>query len=106
MSRDLLGALDKARDLICTHLALDVLDDLAQGRSPYERPEKTEVITAAVHCLESLGAAKVIPPRLVTESPTVDITVRGRVLYDRLVEIEEWAKREEADNGTVSSSSP
>ena len=103
MSRDLLDALDKARDLICTHLALEVLDDLAQGRSPYGRPETSWVISAAVRCLESLGAARAIP-QVMTNSPTVEITVRGRALYDRLVEIEEWAKHQEADDGIVSSS--
>jgi DNA-binding HxlR family transcriptional regulator len=106
MSRDLLAALDKARDLLCTPLALEVLDDLAHGRSPYERPEKSKVITAAVRCLESLGAARCMSRQVVVESRIVEITPRGRTLYDRLVEIEEWAERQEASDGTVSSGSP
>jgi DNA-binding HxlR family transcriptional regulator len=105
MSRDLLGAMDKARDLLCTPLALEVLDDLAHGRSPYERPDKSKVITAAVRCLESLGAARATSQQVTAQSPTVEITPRGRALYDRLVEIEEWAERQEAD-GTVSTGSP
>src|SRR5215471_19163782 len=98
MSRALFGALEKARDLLCTPLALEVLDDLAHGRSPYERPEKSKVIIAAVRCLEALGAAHRSPQCVTAEQPTVEITSRGRTLYDRLVEIEEWAAREEAAN--------
>lgn len=105
MSRDLLEAMDKARDLLCTPLALEVLDDLAHGRSPYERPDKSKVITTAVRCLESLGAAHVTSQQVTVQSPTVEITPRGQTLYDRLVEIEEWAERQQAD-GTVSSGSP
>jgi DNA-binding HxlR family transcriptional regulator len=104
MSRDLLDALDKARDLICTPLTLEVLDDLAHGRSPYERPDKSKVITTAIRCLESLGAVRATSREITAKSPTVEITPRGRTLYDRLVEIEEWAERQEASNGTVSSS--
>jgi DNA-binding HxlR family transcriptional regulator len=103
MSRELLDALDKARDLICTPLTLEVLDDLAHGRSPYERPDKSKVIATAVRCLESLGAVRVTSRAVTAKSPTVELTPRGRTLYDRLVEIEEWADRQEA-NGTVSSS--
>jgi DNA-binding HxlR family transcriptional regulator len=103
MSRDLLDALDKARDLICTPLALEVLDDLAHGRSPYERRDKSKVINTAVRCLESLGAVRVTS-RLVAAAPTVEITPSGRTLYDRLVEIEEWAERQEATNRTMSRS--
>lgn len=105
MSRDLVDALEKARDLICTPLVLEVLDDLAHGRSPYQRPERSTVIAAAVRCLESLGAALVTPRYVVAATPTVWITPRGRTLYDRLVEIEEWAERQEAYNGPVSSGS-
>jgi hypothetical protein len=105
MSRDLFGALEKARDLLCTPLALEVLDDLAHGRSPYQRPEKSKVIVAAVRCLESLGAAR-SSLSVVSDQPDVEITPRGRTLYERLVEIEEWAARQEAYNSTVASSSP
>lgn len=104
MSRDLYGALERARDLLCTPLALEVLDDLAQGRSPYERPEKSKVITGAVRCLVSLGAAE-SSPSATTDQPFVQITPRGRTLYERLVEIEEWAARNDAYNATVASGS-
>jgi DNA-binding HxlR family transcriptional regulator len=106
MSRDRLDALDKARDLICTPLALEVLDDLAHGRSPYERPDKSKVITTAVRCLQSLGAARIASRQVTTAPPAVEITPGGRTLYDRLVEIEEWAQRQEANHGTVSNGSP
>ena len=105
MSRDLYGALERARDLLCTPLALEVLDDLAQGRSPYERPEKSKVITGAVRCLVSLGAAAQSSLSAMSSQPSVEITPRGRTLYERLVEIEEWAARDEAYNATVASGS-
>ena len=92
MSRDHFGALDKARELLCTPLALEVLDDLANGRSPYARPDRTKVIARAVRCLRTLGAVRVtLQPKPL--APLVVLTPGGRRLYDRLVEIEEWAAR-------------
>jgi DNA-binding HxlR family transcriptional regulator len=92
MLRDRLGAMDRARELVGTPLALEILDDLANGRSPYARPDGTKVIAQAVRCLQSLGAARVVL-QAKGPSPMVQLTPRGRRLYDRLVEIEEWAAR-------------
>ena len=98
MSRDLFGALDKARDLLCTPLALEVLDDLAQGRSPHERPEESKVVATAIRCLELLGAARTSSRTSAADQPDVEITTPGRRMYDRLVEIDNWAAQDEAYN--------
>jgi len=92
--------LEKARSLLCTPLALEILDDLAQGRSPYQRPEELAIITTAVRCLESLGAARQ-SLSVAPDQPYVEITSRGQALYNRLVEIERRAARVEARNVTV-----
>lgn len=105
MYRDLLDAIDKARNLICTPLALEVLDDLAHGRSPYKRSRRSNIITAAVRYLESLGAARVLSLQAGTGVPVVEITPCGQTLYDRLVEIEEWAARHEAVSGSLAGGS-
>ncbi|ROO52717.1 hypothetical protein EDC02_7658 [Micromonospora sp. Llam0] len=105
MPRDLLSGLDKVRDLLCTPLALEVLDDLAEGRSPSDRPALPEVVAEAIRCLESLGVVRATWPKVSERMPTVEITVRGRTVHERLVEIEKWARCQELDDGTVASGS-
>jgi hypothetical protein len=74
------------RDLVRTPLAIEVLDDLAHGRPPYARLDFTTV-SAAVRCLESLGAAIVDPGPNPDKLPRVRITEAGRELHERLVQL-------------------
>jgi hypothetical protein len=93
MAQNLPGAICRALDLIGTPCALEVLEDLAQGRSPYLRDDDTAMITTAVDCLRDIGAIKSAPRLSESGAATVEITPQGRVLFERLVEIEEMAAR-------------
>ena len=85
------GALAQAFELLHTPRALEVLGDLATGRSPYDRGDDDAVIGRAIDCLRSVGAvtSSPKPPRLAAR--TVEITAQGRGLFERLVEIERMA---------------
>jgi len=93
MAQNLPDAICRVLDLIGTPCALEVLEDLAQDRSPYLRDDDTAMITAAVDCLRDIGAIKSAPRLSESGAADVEITPQGRVLFKRLVEIEEMAAR-------------
>ena len=101
MSRVGLDALAKVRDLVCTPLALDVLDDLVHDRPPFSRKDRPAAVFRAVRCLVSLGAASVRLNPIPGQPPLVTITAGGRFLHSRLVEIEDWARAYDATGGAA-----
>lgn len=101
MSHVGLDALAKVRDLICTPLALDVLDDLVHDRPPFSRKDRPTAVFRAVRCLVSLGAARVRLNPIPGRPPLVTLTPGGRALHSRLVEIEDWARAYDATGGAA-----
>jgi hypothetical protein len=88
MTHMTLDAVTRALDFIGMPYALEALDDLAHGRSPYERDADRDLLDAAVEKLCSMRAA--FCTTLVDEElpPDVKITPGGLVLYERLAEID------------------
>lgn len=88
MAEIIFGALAQVFELFHTPRALEVLGDLAAGRSPYDGAEDADVIGRAIDCLRAVGAvtSSTWPPRLAANA--VEITHQGRGLFERLVEIE------------------
>jgi hypothetical protein len=73
----------KALDLIGTPRALESLEALTQDGDPYADADADAAqVDHAIQFLVELGAAVISP------AGTVTATDRGRVLYQRLVEIE------------------
>jgi hypothetical protein len=93
MAQNLAEAICRALDVIATPCVLEVLEDLANGRSPYLRDDDPATIRAAVDCLRGVGAITSAPRLSGSIGAHVAITPQGRVLFDRLVEIEEMAAR-------------
>ena len=93
MAQNLAEAICRALDVIGTPCVLEVLEDLANGRSPYLRDADPATIRAAVDCLHGVGAITSAPRLSGSVGSHVAITPQGRVLFDRLVEIEQVAAR-------------
>lgn len=93
MAQNMAEAICRALDVIGTPCVLEVLEDLANGRSPYLRDDDPATIRAAIDCLRSVGAITSAPRVSGFVGAHVAITPHGRVLFDRLVEIEEIAAR-------------
>jgi hypothetical protein len=90
MARDLYERICKALDFLGMPMALEVLDGLVHER-PYSHLADSGTIGAAVECLRSVGAVRLVAHSEDAGLPAVEVTTRGRTLFWRLVEIQQLA---------------
>lgn len=88
MTHMTLDGITRALDFIAMPYVLEALEDLAHGRSPYERDTDPELVNAAVDKLCSMRAAFCAVLADGDMHPDVKITPGGLELYERLTEID------------------
>jgi hypothetical protein len=99
MAHDLYERICKALDFVDKPMALEVLDRLVHER-PYSQLADSATISAAVDCLCSFGAVRLAPNGERVGAPVVELTTRGRALFWRLVEIQQLARQQAAQEAS------